>query len=43
MLKLSDSEAARLLAYLDRWARPENPQAQKEHLAWRKRLEGARS
>lgn len=42
-VKLSHTEAAKLLAYLERWARPATPEAQDEHLLWRRRLEGPRS
>ena len=42
-LKMTESEAARLLAYLDRWARPAGEEAEREHLHWRKRLTGAKS
>lgn len=42
-VKLTATEAQRLVSFLDQWCRPATEQAQKEHLYWRARLEGPRS
>ena len=43
MRELSDAEAARLAAFLQRVARPRGAVEERELLHWVKRLEGARS